>query len=210
MDGPLSEWIAGELGSIALALLAGAGGSALLELIWRPRRIKRRVARLLAAEIAMNTQLVALTAAMMKVQPPKMGPGFRVSMLVWDAARESVTELPDAELREVIALYGSYHEINRDAETIDALMDSAEGLEPNSSRRVLIQRQLIEVTGVLYDSVVRARDRGRGLITALRATSGQRGPDPSVKSDAEYEVIAQKLFEKRTADLKAALSQLQV
>jgi hypothetical protein len=56
------NWLAGSTGTIILAVLAGAGGSALLELLWKPRRDRRRAASLLIAEVAMNTELLLLQA----------------------------------------------------------------------------------------------------------------------------------------------------
>ena len=60
--GEFAAWTVSGAGTIALALLAGAGGSALLELLWRPRRDRRRAAAIIVAEVALNTELLLLQA----------------------------------------------------------------------------------------------------------------------------------------------------
>ena len=192
------ELLASQIGSIVLALLAGAGGSALLELIWRPRRAKRRVARLLNAEIAQNTQLLALKAAMARIHPSTLGPGFRLSRLVWDAATDAVPELPEDVLREVIALYSSYEEINRDAASIESMIDAGETRAGDDLRSTRIAQQVVIAMGVLNEQVIRASERGRVVSNALRGVVGEVGVDPTIKSDAEYEKKALQLIEQRS------------
>jgi hypothetical protein len=170
----------------------------LLEFIWRPRRAKRRVAKLLNAEIAQNTQLLALTAAMGRLDPNRLGPGLRVSRLVWDAASDAVTELPEDALREVIALYGSYEEINRDAGSIAAMIDAFETRSGDDLRSARLADQVSVALGVLNEEVSRARDRGRVVSSVLREVVGQAGPDPTIRSDAEYEAKAMRLIALRS------------
>lgn len=45
------------LGTVALAILSGAGGAALLELWWKPRRERRRAAALVHSDL-MNQRAV--------------------------------------------------------------------------------------------------------------------------------------------------------
>lgn len=63
--------LAPGLGIIVIAVLSGAGGSALLELIWKPRRDRRAAAALLYAEILQNSQMVLFWSELRKNTPRK-------------------------------------------------------------------------------------------------------------------------------------------
>lgn len=99
------NWLAGGAGTILLALLAGAGGSALLELIWKPRRDRRRAASLLVAEVAMNTELLLLQAHARFKNPTGIPADLRLATIGWEAAGELVSELPTQLLRKLVILY---------------------------------------------------------------------------------------------------------
>lgn len=117
------SWLATGAGSVLLALLAGAGGSALLELLWRPRRDRRRAASLLTAEIMMNTQLLLLQAHIRQQYPRVVPADFKMSTIAWNAAANLVSELPQRLLRKIVILYGQYDALNRNVVAFGVALD---------------------------------------------------------------------------------------
>ena len=166
--------------------------------MWRPRRAKRRVAALLAVEVAQNTGLLSLQAAMMQLEPQRFGPGFHLSALVWDAAKTSVTELPESELRDVLLLYGTYESINRDAAVIDGLADEIASRDPNDRQQKVLATQAIGALQLLREQVIDGRRRGHALVLRLRKLGGLVGPDPQLGSDEAYLAQARSLVASRT------------
>jgi hypothetical protein len=107
------QWLASGSGTILTAILAGAGGSALLELLWKPRRDKRRAATLLLAEVALNTEVLLLHAHARTSAPKQIPADLRMSTMAWDATANLVSELPPKFIRKVVVLYNRYHSLNR-------------------------------------------------------------------------------------------------
>jgi hypothetical protein len=107
------QWLASSIGTIGLAILAGAGGSALLELLWKPRRDKRRAATLLLSEIALNTELLLLHAHVRQTEPGRIPADLRMSVMAWNATADLVSELPGKIIRDLVVLYNRYDSLNR-------------------------------------------------------------------------------------------------
>lgn len=107
------QWLASASGTIVLALLAGAGGSALLELLWKPRRDRRRAAKLLLAELAVNTELLLLHAHARTTSPGQIPADLRMSTMAWNAVAPMVSELPAKLVRKLVVLYNRYDSLNR-------------------------------------------------------------------------------------------------
>src|SRR5438067_1384586 len=101
-------WLTSAAGTIVLAIVSGAGGSIVLELIWKPRRDRRRAASLLVAEVALNTELLLLHAHARTFAPKSIPADLSMSTLAWDAAAPLVSELPRERLRAVVTLYNRY------------------------------------------------------------------------------------------------------
>lgn len=113
------------VGTAFLAIISGAGGSALLELYWKPRRDRQKAAALLLAEILLNTDL-ALLQAHARVKTPRTIPAdFAFSSLAWDATTDLLRELPPDLVKRILLLYRRYQHlnfcVNEYAKTMDEL-----------------------------------------------------------------------------------------
>ena len=113
------------VGVVVLAMLSGAGGSALLELYYKPLRERKRAARLLLSEILLNTDLALLQANARDRAPKKIPADFDFSKLAWNAAAGLLSELPLDLLKRVVLLYNRYdscnHLVNLYSQTFDEL-----------------------------------------------------------------------------------------
>ena len=82
------------LGTALLAIISGAGGSALLDLFWKPRQERRKAAAILMADVLLNTELLLLQAHARVKNPKRIPDDFNMSLIGWDATSESLRELP--------------------------------------------------------------------------------------------------------------------
>lgn len=100
------------LGAVLLAIASGAGGSALLELYYKPKRERRKAARLLAAEININAEMILLQSEIRKKTPRKIPRDCRLLTHAWQSASGSVAELPPGLLKRVQLLYARFEQAN--------------------------------------------------------------------------------------------------
>lgn len=129
----LIDWISALLpgvGTILLAILSGAGGSALLDLYWKPRRDRRRAAALLHADIIMNMQLIQLHAHLRKNAPRRIPQDLKLSRLGFDTAGEIISELPTELLRPLLLLYNRIDDLNRNVDLYAQGMDELDTIDP--------------------------------------------------------------------------------
>jgi hypothetical protein len=104
--------LAPGLVTVLLALFGGAGGSLLLDLWWKPRRTRRRVAALLMHEINVNVQAMAVHAYLREGHPRQVSADFRLSRLAFDALAAEVAELPPMVAADVIVLYHHFEHLH--------------------------------------------------------------------------------------------------
>ena len=100
------------LGTIFLAIVSGAGGSALLELYYKPRRDRRKAAALLAAEISTNAELILLHSHFRKTNPRKIPRDFHFPKAAWEIASPFLGELPPHLLKKLLVLYARFDAAN--------------------------------------------------------------------------------------------------
>ena len=93
------------LGAVLLALLGGVVGSMLLELWWKPRRTRRRIAALLVEEVNLNAQMIQNYIHVLRRDPGSISPDFELSRLALDAVAQDVGELPPTVAGHVILAY---------------------------------------------------------------------------------------------------------
>jgi hypothetical protein len=109
---PSAELLPGLL-TVLLALFGGAAGSALLELWWKPRRTRRRVAALLAEEVNLNAQMCVLHTHLRQRAPGHISPDFQLSHLAFDAVAQEIGELPPEAAGQVILTYHRFDHLRR-------------------------------------------------------------------------------------------------
>ena len=166
------QWLAYGAGSILLALLAGAGGSALLELLWRPRRDKRRGAALLMAEVALNTELLILQSHARQANPMGIPSDLAMSTIGWQAAAGLVTELPVRLLRQIMVLYNRYDALNRDIALFDRALEEYKHASPGTSAYKDAETNCYRIVDVFNTGLDKAAKQGQKLLPELANLAG--------------------------------------
>src|SRR5713101_1656696 len=93
---------------VVLPILSGAGGAALLEVYWKPRRDRRRAAVILLSEILNNWQRCILQANARQKAPKRVPADFHIELQGWDAAQDKLSELPPDTIKSVMLLYSHF------------------------------------------------------------------------------------------------------
>lgn len=161
------SWLANGSQNVIIALLAGAGGSALLEVFWRPRRERRRAAALLLTEIAQNTELLILQSHARLQNMWSIPADLRASVFVWDAASDKLGELPLAVMRDVAALYAQYHSLNSNVVLFGEALDRYNAATPGSKASQSLETDLLNTITVINTGIDKMIDRGQPLIPRL-------------------------------------------
>ena len=197
------QWIAGSSATVVLALLAGAGGSALLELLWRPRRDRRRAASLLLAEVALNTELLLLQAHARMKNPLGIPSDFLMSTIAWDAASGLVSELPPKDVRALVQLYAKYGALNRHVEQFDAHLEALEAASPGTKAyedAATFVARTIDVFNTGLDSTLAD---GQSLLPNLIKLAEVKETPEEKAQKTDYERLAREHMDKRVAGTKA-------
>ena len=163
------DFLASGAGTILLALLAGAGGSILLELIWRPRRDKRRVAALLLTEVGFNTELLLLHAHARFEGVSQLPSDLILSTMAWDAAGGLVSELPTEPLGRLILLYNKFKSLNRHVEGFADVLRRRDALPVGSTQRATVDAEVLTVIDVFNTGVDRTIADAQALIPRMIA-----------------------------------------
>jgi len=103
-----------------LALFGGAGGSALLELWWKPRRTRRRVAVLLAYEVNLNLKAMLAHTIARERHLMQVSADFKLSTVAFDALAEQIAELPAHTASQVLDVYHRFERLHRLREAFSA------------------------------------------------------------------------------------------
>lgn len=161
------DWLASSTGTIILAVIAGAGGSALLELLWKPRRDRRRAASLIVAEVAMNTQLLMLQAHARFANPGGIPADIRLSTIGWEAAGALVSELPIKLLRDLVLLYNQYRSLNLQVAAFAESLRDRDSAEVASQERENAEMMLASIIDVFNTGIDSTIARGQELLSEL-------------------------------------------
>ena len=115
-----------------------------MELLWRPRRDKRRAAGLIVTEVALNTELLLLQAHAREANRRGIPSDLRLSTIAWDAASGIVSELPHKTVRGLVQLYNKYSALNLHVEGfgehLAALKEAAPGSKDYSDAETMVAR----------------------------------------------------------------------
>ena len=168
----LAETLLPGLGTIVLAILSGAGGSALLELIWKPRRDRRRVAGALLGEILVNTELAILWSHARQKNPLSLPADLSFSNLGWHAVSGLVSELPADLVKSVLLLYRRYEHLNFCVQEYSRAADELQTLETSSQRSAVLRSRINSTIDVFNTSIDKAFDEGKSLAAKLLPIAG--------------------------------------
>lgn len=156
------------LGTVALAIISGAGGSALLELYYKPRRDRQRAASLLFAENMLNGQLLLLQAEARKKRPRAIPEDYRLSMLAWEASQDVLRELPTDLLRKIVLLYNHYHDLNANVSKYATVYRELNSLPEGSDRTTDLRRELNVIIDVFNTGVDKAFEVCKEALAELK------------------------------------------
>lgn len=197
------QWVAQSSGTIVLALLAGAGGSALLELMWRPRRDRRRGASLLLAEVALNTELLLLQSHARQKNPLGIPSDFIMSTIAWDAASDLVSELPAKDVRDLVQLYAKYAALNRHVAQFDGQLAALEAATPGTKAYEDAATFVARTIDVFNSGLDSTLGDGQSLLPRLLEHADVKETEAEKAQKTDYQRIAHAHMDKRVAGTEA-------
>jgi hypothetical protein len=176
------------LSTVLLAIISGAGGSALLELYYKPRRDRRRAAGLLLAEILLNTDLALLQAHARWKAPKKIPSDFSFSLMSWDAAAPLLSELPLDLLKRTVLLYNRYQACNQAVQSYSKTLDDRNALPKDAEdRRKQLEGFLKSTIDVFNTGLDHSIDDGKELLPKLLGLSGTKEKGDQEKAVKTYQ-----------------------
>jgi len=149
--------------AVALAIASGAGGSALLELYYKPRRDCRKAATLLAGELSLNGELILFMREFHKVKPKQIPRDVCFSTVAWQLASTMIAELPAGMLKRVLLLYSRFDDLNEAVTHYGETWKELQVLPDGSPRLPLLTRQLDTIVDAFRMSLDNALDDIRAL-----------------------------------------------
>lgn len=123
----------------------------------RPKRERRALAEVLAAEISINMQLLA--GAHQLASPTKVPPDIHFSTVVYESVLEKVGELPPDMVGEIVFLYGYFDELNEHPRMYTNLLAQLRELPDDSKHRLQIERELTTCAKVFNSYVEKTINR---------------------------------------------------
>lgn len=185
------------IGTAALAVLSGAGGSALLDIWWKPRQARRKVAALLFMEMFFNTDYLLLHAYWREKKPLNIPDDFTLSMLGWEAAIADLKDLDVETMRAVHRLYNRYAELNNYVAKFGAVLDELRHLPPNSPQRPGLEGHRDAILDAFNSGVDVAIEDGKSVLPRLLKLSGlKEGKEPAEPNKDYAETVARMIAER--------------
>jgi hypothetical protein len=185
------------LGTALLAIISGAGGSALLELFWKPRQERRKTAAILMADILLNTELLLLQAHARVKNPKRIPDDFNMSLIGWDSASGLLRELPAELIKSLVFLYNRYRYLNATAQNFGQSLNQYESLPDADPRKLKLQRNLDVYIDVFNMSLDKAIEDGKTILPKLLALSGVKERAEAGAKLRDYEKEVEKLLADR-------------
>lgn len=197
------EWLASSTGTILLAVLAGAGGSALLELLWRPRRDSRRAAAMLTAEVVLNTELLILQAHARTKEQMSIPSDLRMSVIAWNAVAPLVSELPTGTVRQLVKLYNQYEALNRHIESFGEALDRYKNAEAGTPECADAETMVLRILDVFNTGLDATLGNGQALLLPLAELGGIKETEEQKAEMPNYADITAEHLAKRHAHVEA-------
>lgn len=157
------------LGTVALALLSGAGGAALLDLYYKPKRDRRKAAVLLYSEIILNADFCILHAHWRKHFPRQIPGDFTLSRLAFDAAIGGLSELPAPLVRKLVLLYNRVDLINKFVPMYSDAVDARDSLNPEDARRSSAERYCNTILDAFNTTIDKVFEESKEVLPELIA-----------------------------------------
>jgi hypothetical protein len=201
------NWLSSSAGTILLAMLAGAGGSVLLELLWRPRRDRQRAAGLLTAEVALNTELLLLQAHARQADRFGIPADLRMSVMGWHAVAALVSELPFAENRALIHIYNQYDALNRQVEAYGIALAKHKAASAGSSEYRDSETMVLRILDVFNTGLDATLANGQRLIPGLAELAGIKETAEEKAKIPNYSDVAAEHMAMRKAHVEALREQ---
>ena len=199
-------WMSSSAGNVLLAILAGAGGSALLELFWRPRRDRKRAASLFVAEVALNTELLLLQAHARTTNPFGIPADLRMSTIAWESAADLISELPAEMVRALVQLYNQYHSLNRQIDGFGGYLDAFKAAPSGSSEERDAETMVLRVIDVFNTGLDATLRNGQTVLPDLIKFSGMDAEKDKQAPVPNYRDVALEHMANRKLHLEALKS----
>ena len=180
-----------DWGSFSISILSGAGGAALLDLWWKPRRDRRRVSALLLAEILINTDYLMLQAHDRVNNLKNIPADFKLSVQAWEKAGDRVSELDPDLVKRLLLLYIRYSDINNSVRTFIKLHDKMGALCASDPQREVLDRNLAAIIDTFNNTIDIAIESGKSICTSLihmariKIPKAYKGPARDYTGDIE-------------------------
>jgi hypothetical protein len=191
------------LGAVLLAILSGAGGSALLELYWKPRRDRRRAASLIQAEVLLNAQLILLQAHARQQKPRAIPRDFRMSHMAWDASSSIVSELDPGVLKRLVLLYNRFETVNELVPLYADASDQLDACAADAPKRPKLTKYVNSIIDVFNTTLDSAFDDSKVLLPSLLSAAGIPLDEGDSGPTRDYASDVRKLLSEREKRLKA-------
>jgi len=150
-----------------LAIISGAGRSALLELYYKPRRERRKAAALLAAEIGTNAELILLHSHFRKTNPRRIPRDFHFSKAAWEIAAPLLGELPPDLLKKLLLLYARFDAANEAVLLYEDAVREIRELPKESPQLIKAQEYGNSIVVVFNTGLDHAFDSARAVLPEL-------------------------------------------
>jgi len=155
------------IGTTLVAILSGAGGSAILELFWKPRRSKRRAAALIHADMILNYQLILAWAELRKSTPRKIPDDMILCRVGFDNAAGMIGDLPPELLRRLVGYYNRVDDLNRNLHNHSLALSTLESLDSASPRVPKLKGYLNSVIDVWNSGLDKVFETSQDLLPEL-------------------------------------------
>ena len=191
----IAHYIAKGVILIVLSLLGGVGGSALMEIIWRPRRERERVIGLLGAEVAFNANLLLHHAEVRALGGPTVPSDLILSTMAWTAAGGLVREIPTDMLNELILLYNRFENLNRLVRRYDEIVRRRDSLTTFVPEHTRLDKEIRRTEDVFNTGVDSTIGQCKGISVELIRLG--KIPKPRNDSKIDRKANVKKMMEDR-------------
>jgi hypothetical protein len=166
------EWFYG-LSPVLQGLFGGAGATLLWELVLRPARARRAVARVLAEEVSLALESCAAARLQLNLTPRAIPGDFQVSVLAFNAISSDLGELPSELIGETVLFYHHIGLANAIPKTFGETIDRLNGLASScdTGERQSLSRELDQTLVVYRGTLEKLVGRCNSLLPKLRRTA---------------------------------------
>lgn len=190
-------------GAVLIAIISGAGGSALLELYWKPRRDRKRLAAVLYAEILQNAEFILLWGHVRHQQPRTIPADFHLSTIGFDSTSQLLRELPPIQLKRVLLLYNRYQAANRQVAEYAGALDEFETLKRSGEDTAKIELHMDTILDTFNTGLDKTFEQSKEVVREIMVLGGiTENADPQ-EPPPDYRARVQQHMAQRRERLEA-------